>query len=56
MTHRPFLISSVVSSRWMNRKCDFEFSEVAQNKYNYEVIYGNQPTTRRMYKLIIPVE
>lgn len=38
------------------RKCDFEFSEVAQNKYNYEVIYGNQPTTRRMYKLIIPVE
>ena len=38
------------------RHCDFEFSEVAQNKYNYEVMYGNQPTTRRMYKLIIPIE
>jgi hypothetical protein len=38
------------------RNCDFEFSEVAQNKYNYETVYGNQPTTRRMYKLIIPIE
>lgn len=38
------------------RNCDFEFSEVAQNKYNYELMYGNQPTTRRMYKLIIPFE
>lgn len=38
------------------RNCDFEFSEVAQNKYNYEMMYGNQPTTRRMYKLIIPFE
>lgn len=38
------------------RNCDFEFSEVALNKYNYEVMYGNQPTTRRMYKLIIPFE
>lgn len=38
------------------RNCDFEFSEVAQNKYNYDVMYGNQPTTRRMYKLIIPIE
>lgn len=38
------------------RSCDFEFSEVAQNKYNYEIMYGNQPTTRRMYKLIIPIE
>ncbi len=38
------------------RKCDFEFSEVAQNKYNYEATFGNQPTTRRMYKLIIPIE
>ena len=38
------------------RNCDFEFSEVAQNKYNYETMYGNQPTTRRMYKLIIPIE
>lgn len=37
------------------RNCDFEFSEVAQNKYDYNVMYGNQPTTRRMYKLIIPV-
>ena len=36
--------------------CDFEFSEVAQNKYNYETAYGNHPTTRRMYKLIIPIE
>ena len=38
------------------RKCNFEFSEVAQNKYNYEAMYGNQPTTRRMYKLIIPIK
>ena len=38
------------------RNCDFEFSEVAQNKYNYEIMYGNQPTTRRMYKLIIPID
>lgn len=38
------------------RNCDFEFSEVAQNKYNYESKFGNQPTTRRMYKLILPVE
>ncbi len=38
------------------RNCDFEFSEVAQNKYNYDIMYGNQPTTRRMYKLIIPIE
>ena len=38
------------------RSCDFEFSEVAQNKYNYEVMYGNQPTTRRMYKLILPLD
>lgn len=37
------------------RNCDFEFSDVAQNKYNYEVTFGNQPTTRRMYKLIIPI-
>ena len=36
--------------------CDFEFSDVAQNKYNYESMFGNQPTTRRMYKLIIPME
>lgn len=38
------------------RNCDFEFSEVAQNRYNYDIMYGNQPTTRRMYKLIIPIE
>lgn len=37
------------------RNCDFEFSDVAQNKYNYESMFGNQPTTRRMYKLIIPI-
>lgn len=37
------------------RSCDFEFSEVAQNKYHYETLYGNQPSTRRMYKLIIPI-
>ena len=37
------------------RNCDFEFSDVAQNKYNYEVTFGNQPTTRRMYKLILPL-
>lgn len=35
--------------------CDFEFSEVAKNKYNYDVVFGNQPTTRRMYKIIIPI-
>lgn len=38
------------------RHCDFEFSEVAQNKYNYDAMFGNQPTTRRMYKLIIPID
>ena len=38
------------------RSCDFEYSDVAQNKYNYDSMYGNQPTTRRMYKLIIPLD
>lgn len=38
------------------RNCDFEFSEVAQNKYNYDAMFGNQPSTRRMYKLIIPID
>ncbi|MBQ9666970.1 MAG: N-acetyltransferase [Bacteroidaceae bacterium] len=38
------------------RRCDFRFSEVAQNRYNYDMMYGNQPTTRRMYKIIIPIE
>ena len=36
--------------------CGFEYSEVAKNKYNYATMFGNRPTTRRMYKLIIPVE
>lgn len=40
----------------IRRADDFEFSEVAQNRYNYDIMYGNQPTTRRMYKLIIPIE
>lgn len=38
------------------RSCDFEFSDVAQNRYNYDAMFGNRPTTRRMYKLIIPIE
>lgn len=38
------------------RSCDFEFSDVAQNKYIYEKMFGNSPTTRRMYKLIIPID
>lgn len=38
------------------RSCDFEFSDVAQNKYNYETMFGNRPSTRRMYKLIIPID
>lgn len=38
------------------RNCDFEFSDVAQNKYNYESMFGNQPTTKRMYKIIIPFD
>ncbi|MDO4994666.1 MAG: N-acetyltransferase [Bacteroidales bacterium] len=38
------------------RSCGFEFSDVAQNKYNYEVTYGDAPTTRRMYKIIIPID
>lgn len=37
------------------QKCGFQFSDVAQNKYNYESMFGNQPTTRRMYKLILPI-
>lgn len=37
------------------KKCNFEFSDVAQNKYNYAQIYnGEIPITRRMYKIIIP--
>ena len=38
------------------RKCDFEYSDVAQNKYNYDSVFGNRPTTRRMYRLILPVD
>ena len=38
------------------RNCDFEFSDVAQNKYNYESMFGNQPITKRMYKIIIPFD
>lgn len=38
------------------RKCGFEFSEKAQNKYIFDAMYGNQHTTRRMYKLIIPID
>lgn len=36
------------------KKCGFEFSDVARNKYNYSVAFGDRPTTRRMYKIIIP--
>lgn len=35
-------------------KCGFDYSEVAQNKYNYDAVYGNLPTTKRMYKIITP--
>jgi len=38
------------------QKCGFQFSDVAQNKYNYDLMFGNQPTTRRMYKLILPID
>lgn len=38
------------------RKCDFKFSEVAQNRYYYAQKYGETPTTRRMFKLIIPLD
>ena len=31
------------------RKCDFDFSEKAKNEYNYQAMFGNLPTTRRMY-------
>lgn len=36
------------------RKCGFEFSDVAQNKYNFDAIYNTMPLTRRMYKILIP--
>lgn len=38
------------------QNCGFEFSDVAQNKYNYDSMFGNQPTTRRMYKIILSIE
>ena len=37
------------------QKCGFQFSDVAQNKYIFDSMFGNQPTTRRMYKLILPI-
>lgn len=38
------------------KKCGFQFSDKAQNKYIYNTINGNQPTTRRMYKIILPLD
>lgn len=38
------------------KKCGFEFSNVGINKYNYSLAFGDKPTTRRMYKIIIPNE
>lgn len=38
------------------QKCGFQFSDVAQNKYIYDTTFGNQPTTRRMYKIILPLD
>ena len=38
------------------QKCGFQFSDVAQNKYIYNTTFGNQPTTRRMYKIILPLD
>lgn len=38
------------------KKCGFEFSDVAQKRYDYDSIYGDTSDTRRMYKLIIPVK
>jgi len=44
--------TSALSNFW----CSFECSDVVQNKYNYDSMFGNQPTTRRMYKIILPIE
>ena len=38
------------------KKCGFQFSDVAQNKYIYDTTFGTQPTTRRMYKIILPLD
>lgn len=38
------------------KKCGFQFSDVAQNKYIYDTTFGNQPTTKRMYKIILPLD
>ena len=37
------------------QKCGFGFSEKGLDKYNNDLAFGNQPKTRRMYRLIIPV-
>ena len=38
------------------RRCDFEFSDKARNKDNYlQMMSGEQPSTRRMYKIIYPL-
>lgn len=37
-------------------KCGFAFSEVAQNKYNFDVTFGSRPTVRRMYKILLRAE
>lgn len=36
------------------KKCGFELSEKGIDKNNYAMIYGEEPTTKRMYKIIIP--
>lgn len=38
------------------KKCGFQFSDVAQNKYIYDTTFGNKPTTKRMYKIILPLD
>ena len=34
--------------------CDFEFREVGMQKNQYKMLYGEQPTTKRMYRVVIP--
>lgn len=36
------------------RKCDFEFSEVGRIQNYNKMRYGEQPTTQRMYRVVIP--
>lgn len=38
------------------RKCDFEFSEVGRIRNYNKMRYGEQPTTQRMYRIVIPLE